>query len=378
MIPRGPDEEGGVYYRVFPEGRINNYDGHTIRLARPLEGLDFNRNFPIAWEGEATQLGAGPYPLSEPETRAAADFILAHPNITGAITYHTYGGIHLRPLSIKPDDDIPPEDLWVYKLIGKRATELTGYPAVSTYHDFRYHPKEITTGAFDDWCYDQLGIFAWTTELWDIVGRATGKVDRQRIDWYRSHPEEDDLAVARWADENAPGALVEWRAFEHPQLGPVDLGGWEWLKAISNPPERLLEEEIAKNHRFVLAQAAMAPRLEVVHAAATALGGGLHRVELVVQNAGFLSTNISRKGVDRKAVRPLRIEVEGGDVVSGKRKEEAGQLEGRSNKLDWTSDSATDNRVRREWVVRGAPGSELTIHVRSDRAGALHVPIRLS
>ena len=32
--------------------------------------------------------------------------------------------------------------------------------------NFRYHPKEVITGVFDDWLYDHLGLFAWTTELW--------------------------------------------------------------------------------------------------------------------------------------------------------------------------------------------------------------------
>ena len=39
---------------------------------------------------------------------------------------------------------------------------MTGYPNISVYHDFRYHPKEVITGVFDDWMYDHLGVYAWT------------------------------------------------------------------------------------------------------------------------------------------------------------------------------------------------------------------------
>ena len=378
MIRRGPDEEGGTYYRLFPEGRVIEYDGWVIKLARPRQGLDFNRNFPAIWEGEGSQKGAGPYPLSEEETRAAARFITEHPNLSGAITYHTSGGIHLRPLSFKPDDDLPVEDLWVYRLLGKRATELTGYPAVSLYHDFRYHPKEVMTGAFDDWMYDTLGVWAWTTELWDLVGRATGKTDRRQIDWYRDHPEEDDLAILHWDDEhNAGRGFVAWYPFAHPELGPIELGGWDRLYSWTNPPPAMLEEEVAKNHRFALAQAAMAPRLEVLRAQAEPLGDRRYKVRLVIQNAGFLGTYGSRRAEERKVVRPIRIELEGAELVAGERRQEVGQLEGRSNKLDWTSNSATDNRLRRDWVVRGEPGSELLVHVLSDRAGTLHLKVPL-
>ena len=378
MIRRGPDEEGGTYYRLFPEGRVRNYDGWVVRLARSRQGLDFNRNFPAIWEGEGSQKGAGPYPLSEEETRAVARFISEHPNLTGAITYHTSGGIHLRPLSFKPDDELPAEDLWIYRLLGRRATELTGYPAVSLYHDFRYHPKEVMTGAFDDWMYDTLGVWAWTTELWDLVGRATGKTDRKQIEWYRDHPEEDDLAILRWDDEQNGGrGFVPWYPFQHPELGRVELGGWDRLYSWTNPPPELLEEEVAKNHRFALAQAGMAPRLEVLEATATPLGGNRYRVRLVVQNSGFLGTYVSRRAEERKAVRPLRIELEGAEVLTGERRLEAGQLEGRSNKLDWLSNSNTDNRLRREWVVEAEPGSQLTIHVLSQRAGTLHLKVAL-
>ena len=44
------------------------------------------------WQAENEQLGAGPYPLSEPESRAQVDFLLDHNNVFGAHTYHTFCG----------------------------------------------------------------------------------------------------------------------------------------------------------------------------------------------------------------------------------------------------------------------------------------------
>jgi Predicted carboxypeptidase len=63
-----PDD--GPFYRLLTEGRIENYDGVTIKIPPPLEGLDLNRNFPAEWVPEHEQRGAGPYPTSEPEVRA--------------------------------------------------------------------------------------------------------------------------------------------------------------------------------------------------------------------------------------------------------------------------------------------------------------------
>lgn len=74
MRPREFHEQGGVYYHRFVEGRVRDFNGYTMRDAPPRFGLDLNRNFPHGWAPEGTQKGAGPFPVSEPETRAVADF----------------------------------------------------------------------------------------------------------------------------------------------------------------------------------------------------------------------------------------------------------------------------------------------------------------
>jgi hypothetical protein len=74
MVPREPGEFGGQYYRVMPEGTLLHYDGLKITANPDREGLDLNRNFPAYWRQEFEQVGAGPYPTSEPEVRAMVDF----------------------------------------------------------------------------------------------------------------------------------------------------------------------------------------------------------------------------------------------------------------------------------------------------------------
>ena len=128
-----------------PKARIENYDGATISPKPSKENLDLNRNFPGHWRQESEQYGAGPYPTSEPEARNIVDFIMKHPSICGALTYHTWSGVLLRPYGTKSDDEMPAEDLWTFKKIGDKGTELTNYPNISVFHDFKYHPKEVIT-----------------------------------------------------------------------------------------------------------------------------------------------------------------------------------------------------------------------------------------
>ena len=137
LIPRLPTETGGKYYRLLAEGQIENYDGVQINVQPPKEGLDLNRNFPSMWRQEHEQLGAGDYPASEPEVRSLVQFITTHPNITGAIAFHTFSGVLLRPYSHLSDDEFPVNDLRTYQRIGEKGTEITEYPAVSVFHEFR-------------------------------------------------------------------------------------------------------------------------------------------------------------------------------------------------------------------------------------------------
>ncbi|MBA3567409.1 MAG: carboxypeptidase, partial [Actinobacteria bacterium] len=52
LIARRPDDIGGEFFRVFPEGTIQNWDGINVTVAPVLEGLDLNRNWPADWAPE--------------------------------------------------------------------------------------------------------------------------------------------------------------------------------------------------------------------------------------------------------------------------------------------------------------------------------------
>lgn len=383
MLRRTVDDIGGTYYHLMTEGLINDWDGHAIKLAPAREGLDLNRNYPYDWVPEGKQRGAGDYPFSEPETRAEAAFWAAHRNINGFLTYHTYAGVILRPYSTHPDDHFATHDLDVYKLIGERGTELTGYPCVSIFHGFAYDPKEPMHGAMDDYAYDFYGWFGFTTELWDPP-RQAGVEITDHIGWIKHHPEEDDLKMMRWNDEELEGkGFIAWREFDHPQLGKVEIGGWDTKNYFTNAPPRYLPQICEQNCQFTLAHALVSPRLEVRKLSAEKEAEGVYKITAVVANAGFLPTYTSKKAEERKIVRPIeaRINVpEGGKLISGKREQEIGQLEGRSNKIygGWfSSTNVTDNEALLEWVVSGPAGSEVEVVVKSERAGTIRRKVAL-
>jgi murein tripeptide amidase MpaA len=385
MIRRDPDETGGEYYRILPEGRFDEpFDPAILTIQPKKEGLDLNRNFPAHWRQEYEQQGAGPYPTSEPEVRAIVDFIAKRPNVTGGVTFHTWSGVLLRPYSHQPDDAFPAEDLWTYQKIGAKGTEITGYPNISVYHDFKYHPKEYISGVFDDWMYDHMGVFAWTVEIWSPQ-RQAGITDYKFIDWFREHPVEDDLKLLKWSDEALGGrGYVDWYEFEHPQLGRVELGGWDMLYAWRNPPPEFLEKEVALFPDWLVWHLLISPKLEICEATVEPLGDALYKVRLVVQNTGWLPTYITKKALEKKLVRGVVAEIElpdGATLRTGKPREELGQLEGRAYKPSavtfWSADP-TDDRAKVEWVVHAPQGGAVRLVARHERAGVARVERQLA
>lgn len=383
MVAREPGEFGGEYYRLIPEGTLKAYDGLMIRANPDREGLDLNRNFPAGWRQEHEQVGAGEYPTSEPEVRAMVDFIVKHRNIGAGVSFHTHSGVILRPMGTASDDDMTPEDLWMYKRLSALGEKHTGYPAISIWHDFKYHPKQVITGT-QDWLYEHLGSLFWVVEIWS-PNKEAGITDYKWIDWYREHPVEDDLKLLKWSDEQCDGqAFVDWQPFHHPQLGAVEIGGWDKMNYWRNPPPRLREREAARFPAWLSQLALSLPQLEVLRTEVRALGPDTWRVRFAVGNAGYLPSYVSQRAIERKVVRGVVFHIhlpEGITLVSGKERVEGQHLEGHAPKTSQQaflpSREITGDRAVVEWVVRAPVGTRLALSATADRAGSVHTDVVL-
>ena len=383
LVPREPGDFGGAYFRVMPEGLLTNFDGLQIQVNPNREGLDLNRNFPAYWRQEFEQPGAGPYPASEPEVRAMVEFIVQHPNIGAAVSFHTHSGVILRPMGTQSDDDMTPEDLWIYKRLSDLGAKLSGYPAISIFHDFKYHPKEVITGT-QDWIYEHLGALFWTVELW-APNREAGITDYDWIHWYREHPPEDDLKLLKWSDEQCGGrAHVAWYPFQHPQLGAVELGGWDKMNYWRNPPPHLREREVARFPGWLARIALSLPKLEVLRTEVRALGEDCWRVRFAVANAGYLPAYVSKRALERKVARGVVFHIHlplGASLVGGAPRIVGPQLEGHAPKTSMQAfvpnPGITADRAVAEWIVRGPRGARIGLSAVADRAGAVRAEVTL-
>ena len=356
----------GRRYRVMREGVDNDGDGQINEDG--VGGIDMNRNFPRNWERVHLQPGAGDYPLSEPETRAAAEFINGHRNITGIVHGHTSGGFVYRLPSASAPSLFPRIDLSLIEHLGEEYTRTTGRPVVPS----ATHPTEHRYGTLISWGYWDHGIVGWVPEF------SPGPEA-----WVTDYDGDGEISPAeehRFNDEELGGRYFsDWTAFDHPQLGAVEIGGWHSKFWGQNPPPEFLEEETAMQLPWILYLAEQGPLVTVSEPVVTAMEGGeTFRVEVTVANTGFLPTSLTDRGaegrtrpdgtIDRQVVRAPAVTLEhpGLELVEGTARTPIPHLAGSNPFLE-----AAESPSRTvSWVVR-AVGGERAVRatVNSDKGG---------
>jgi hypothetical protein len=377
LVAREPDEAGGEFYRLYPEGEVEGYDGDTVTVAPPVEGLDIGVNLPGEWHETWQQPMSGAYPGSEPEIAAFLRAVADRPNITGHVGCHTFGGVIFQP----GGDELHAADLRAYEVLGAKAAALTGYTVMS-YAELAAGVSRASRG----WFYDHLGVYSWTTEFWSPWLEAGIEPGFHGSRWLGGdHPLEDELKLIRWSDHALGGrGFVDWYEFDHPQLGAVELGGWDLINYWYNPPLELLEREVAPHSDWVMFHALASPLLEVRKLAAEPVDADTYRVRLVLQNSGWLPTYVSKQALEGYRVRPIVVELElpgTARLLSGEATTEAGQLEGRiaarSSAVWWSYQPETDDLTTVEWLVAGPPATVLKVTARHARAGTARAEVAL-
>ena len=93
---------------------------------------------------------------------------------------------------------------------------------------------------------------------------------------------------------------------------------------------------------------------------------------------------MSKRALERKVVRGVIVEIalpKGASLVHGKRREDVGQLEGKSGKHTgvsfWPDYNVTDDRAKIEWIVHGKKGDRIDLVARHDRAGTVRARVTL-
>lgn len=291
MLPRSVDDEG-PFYALYPEGVIDDFDGDAIPPWNIFgdNPLDLNRNFSHGWRAEPEQEGAGDFAGSSPEARAVMALATKTPNIYFWVNLHTYGGVWIRPRGDAPDSALSFSDRAIFGLVEDWAQQFTRTPTVSGFEQFTYVPDKPLRGDLSDYAYHQRGAFSWSVELWDLFARAGLPNGKRFVDRYTDQRATDVEHLARAIAALGARAIEPWKPLHHPQLGDVEVGGFDPRFSVWNPPPGPLVNELCTQHAAVfLRLLALLPKLAVT-TSREPIGAETFLLTVTVENQRGIST----------------------------------------------------------------------------------------
>ncbi len=277
-----------------------------------------------------------------------------------------------------PATTINAADVEYLRTVSDKYRQVTGIRAAP--------PTRIPGGALFEYAYYQFGVPAFSTPGWGIAepaagrggpapegraggpggGRGAGPGADGAPDAAAGGTAVFDVRLLRWMDTEKIDGFAAWQPFRHPTLGDVEIGGFKPY-AASNPPAARIAE-LGKSHaEFVTYLASIFPQVSVAGTTVTSLGGGLYRVKAEVENSGFLPTSTAQ-GVRSRSVKPTMVQlgVDPADIVSGAAK---------TNFFPTLAGSG--RRQTYEWIIKGRPGSSVTLKVVAQKAGTATATLTL-
>jgi hypothetical protein len=295
-------------------------------------------------------------------------FINEHPNIGSIVHGHTSGGFVYRLPSASDPSKFDRTDLALIEELGAYYTRTTGRPVQPS----ATHPTEHRYGTLIEWGYQDRGIIGWVPEY--------SPADAWITD-YDGNGEINEAERHRFNDEQLGGRYFSpWAAYQHPQLGAVEIGGWHAKFWGQNPPAEFLENECRQQVDWILYLAEKSPILQVSAPAVTSLGEDRWRIEITVTNNGYLPTNLTERGhvggrtEDGKwadlVVRPpvVLLEQRGSVLERGQARTTIPHLDGSNPHTKAVSERSYSLR----WEVRAtAADAAVRIIAASDKAGVV-------
>lgn len=309
-------------WKLLPEGTDNDRDKRWNEDGPG--GTNFNHNFPYGYRYFAAD--AGVHPVCEDETRALADFVVAHPNIGIVLTYGAADNLRKTPKSApspgrsKPMEAISDKDIGYYEAFGKVYRAKLGLG------------KEMEgvsePGTFSDWMYFHRGRLSLAARPWDPAAAMASSKSKDKEKTEAAEPNDpntpatgkkpakdksedkrgkDEREQLKWFDEHAPDAFIAWQAVEHPDFPGrrVEVGGFRPF-AQANPPLAMLEGIAGKQGEFLTELAGKLPRIAIAKVECRLLADSIYEIEILVTNTGFLPTALAH-GETSQQVYPTRV-----------------------------------------------------------------------
>ncbi len=377
LITADPEHGELGRYKLLVEGRDRDGDGEVGE--DPPHDARVNENFPQDWREHTPS--AGLFPTDEPEARSLAEFVLHHKDIGLVLVLGAADNLAEPPPAVSDDapskNRIPPSgtlksDAVLLKELARRLDEAGLAPAPGT---------APGAGSFQAWCEAQRGLPTLSLRPWrppldeaaqgdaaqeesagpdsptkaQAVRKKPSKKDKDAAD---DKPSEAVRALA-WIDRSgASKRFLPWTSFDHPELGPLEIGGLAPY-ALIEPPAEELPALVAGLAAALPVMAAALPRVTVSSFTAHDLGGDIYELEAAVANNALLPLR-SAAALRARTPRPLSLHLNlpaGGDLLAGEAIQSIKNLAG------------SGGRQELRWLVRHPDPTAISIVVQGDHVG---------
>jgi hypothetical protein len=359
MVPAAPGQQG-EWEILGSEGF--DQDGDGLVGEDGAGGYDPNRNWPWRWAAQNVQGGADWYPGSLVETRNVMQFVIAHPNIASAQSFHNNGGMILRGPGV-PQDEYRPADVRVFDELGRTGQRiLPGYRYMIVWKDLY-----TVWGGELDWFYGARGVITFSNELW--TSRKYFEAEQTRERYANDNEQFNQLLLLG-------EATVPWKDFDHPQYGKIQIGGNK--KNFGRvEPGFMIHTEAHRNMAFATWHAGQMPLVQIDTIMTKSLGNGLTQVDAIISNPKLIPTH-TQQDLENNISPPNLITLTGGTVVAGFTVTNALQNQAteqmRTPATIRVSNIAGNSSVQVRWIVQG--GSNYTVTAVSQKGGTVAKSLR--
>jgi hypothetical protein len=336
MVPADRAQGQTGNYIVLTEGIDNDNDGKFNEDGEG--GVCFNRNF--TYNYEEFGLNSGLHAVSEPESKAVADFLFDRFNIYAVFSFGPQDNLGQPMKSDEkpaaqgssqngrgPGQGMPRgdrritsilrSDETINKLVSDRYHEITGVKGAPA--------TKATPGNFMEWAYYHYGRYSFGTPAW----------------WFNAEKGKSaEAAFLKYADKkNMNDVFVPWTEVADPDFPgkKTEVGGLKPFVLIT-PPADTLGVLVSKNFKFITSIAAMHPELEFLDIKTENAGENVFRITLKLHNKGVFAT-CAEVGDANMWTRIMRLSLEpekSQGIVSGQKVQRVKRLEGdQSAEFSW-------------------------------------------
>jgi hypothetical protein len=310
------------------------------------------------------------------------------------------------------------EDLLFYNQI---SGEYKDYLKSKGIKEERFDPEEPKEGSFEMWAYYQLGVPVFSMDFWAlnkvkeskkessgitiesieamtkdefvnlgeekigaflkergapaqynakmVMGMITGGqlTPKQLAGMLKQMPalpsddqkgDPKEIAQLAFSDSELKGkGFINWKQYEHPDLGTVEIGGFAPFTS-NTPPYAIVDSLLDLHLPWIFELAKKLPKLQILEIKSIDKGSGIYQIDAWIENAGSLPFPTAM-GQRNKMPAPAIITVDGSETVliSGKKRTPVNEL-------------TVKKPVKMTWIIKTDKKCTVTIKLESKQAGS--------